>query len=144
VNPPQDGVHLNVSNKDTLLHSASDLATVHAAHELEAASGVISEMRGIAASAQCIASEINFSNPIALADSISSFLKTLAKFNDVVRNIATVILCYTLIKASILIFYLDPPLRTSSVDNPLFCFQGPSIAHLPVLQFHDLCLSDNY
>ena len=71
------------------------LTTVHVARELEAAGGAISEMaiavadRGIGR----VASGINNAdNPITLIDSqvVSSLLKTLSKFNDVVGNIATV------------------------------------------------------
>ena len=54
------------------------------------------------------------------------------------------ILCYVLIKARLLIFYLDPPLCPSSVDDPLFCFQGSTHPTFLVIQFDNLCLSDDY
>lgn len=130
VNPPQNEISLTqetLSHQLQLLHSAPDLATVQAACELEAAGGVISKMRDFAVPAQGAASvEIN-DNPIALVDSVSSFLETLAKFNDIVYNIATVMSCYALITAHILIFYLDPSLCASSMGNPLSCFQGSYI-----------------
>ena len=143
MHPPQNETPLYVSNKETpaplkLLHKAPDHATVHAARELESATGAISDMAiavadqgvghvvsrinnadnpitlttvrvareleaaGGAISEMAIAvadrgigrvaSDINnVDNPITLIDSqVSSLLKTMSKFIDVVGNIATV------------------------------------------------------
>ena len=67
-------------------------------------------------------------NPTALVDWISSFLKTLEKFNGVVDKLATV--CVTLCPAILfmLIRCLDPSLHTSNVDYPLVHFQGLAAA----------------
>lgn len=74
--------------------NARNFVTVDAARELAAASGIVSQMRNIvAAPVQTVALEIsNVDNTITstFTDSVSSFLKTLAKFNKVVHNIATV------------------------------------------------------
>lgn len=92
MHPPQDEIPLCVSNKE-IFNSVLDLATVRVPRELEAATGAISEMRAIAAGhVTNAASGIhNANNPITLIDSqVSSLLKILSKFNDVVSNVATV------------------------------------------------------
>jgi hypothetical protein len=90
VNDPQEEIPLYASNQETPSDQlAPDLATVDAAHA--AASVALSEMRVIAVPVQSVTSAIsNADNPIDLVDFISSFLKTLSKFNDIVDKIATV------------------------------------------------------
>ena len=68
-------------------------------------------------------------HPIALVDWISLFLKTLKTFNAVVDQISTVSITLGPINLSqILIRSSDPSLPESSVDHPLFCFQGLAVA----------------
>jgi len=74
------------------------------------------------------ATKKGISNLISLVDSISSFLKTLEKFNGVVDRIATVSITLCLASPSMLIRCLDSFLCASSVDYPPFCFQGLVIA----------------
>jgi len=72
-----------------------------------------------------MASGVNGTDPIGLVNWISSFLQTLKQFNGIVDQIATVSI--TLCPASpswMLTQCLDSSLRASSVDHPLFCFQG--------------------
>jgi len=67
-------------------------------------------------------------NLIAVVDGIYPFLQTLKKFNGIVDQIATVSI--TLCPPSpswMLIRCLDSSLRASSVDYPLFCFQGLAV-----------------
>ena len=88
-------------------------------------------MRTITVSIQSVASVLSGTdNPTALVDWISSFLRTLEKFNGVVGKIATVRISITLCSASpaMLIRCLDPSLRTSSVDHPLVRFEGLPVA----------------
>jgi len=86
-------------------------------------------MRTVAAPIQSVASALNGTdNPIALVDWISSFLKALEKFNGVVDKIATVS-TYALRACRWSFYCLDSSLRASSVDYPLFYFQGLAIAH---------------
>ena len=86
-------------------------------------------MGAIAAPLQSVASAVTGTiDLIALGDWFSSFLKTLEKFNDVVDNIATVNITLCLASPSMLIRCLDSSLRASSVDYPLFCFQGLAFA----------------
>ena len=64
-------------------------------------------------------------NPIGVIDWISSFLMTLKKFNGVVDQIATVsITLCPACPSQILIRSLGSSLRASSLDYPLFYFQG--------------------
>ena len=103
--------------------------TADAARKLEAAKKANSEMSTVTGSIQSAASAVNdTSNPIDLIDWISSFLKTLEKFNNVVDKIATVSSALWPPSLSMLIRCLDSPLRASSVDYPRFCFQGLAIA----------------
>jgi hypothetical protein len=90
-------------------------------------------MSAVPAPVQSTASVISGTdNLIAVVDWIASFLKTLKKFNDVVDQIATVSIPLCHISPSrMLIRSLDSSLRASSVDYPLFCFQGPAVALHP-------------
>jgi len=67
-------------------------------------------------------------NPIYLVNWISSFLKTLEKFNAVVDKIATVSISLCPASPPMLIRCLDSSLRASSMDYPLFRFQGLAVA----------------
>ena len=65
--------------------------TANAARELEATKGRISKMSTVAGPVQSAASAVgDTDNLIGLIDWISSFLKTLEKFNGIVDKIATV------------------------------------------------------
>jgi len=82
-----------------------------------------------AAPIQSVASAVSGTdNPISLVDWISSFIQTLEKFN-VGNKIATVSI--TLCPACpprMLIQSLESSLRARSVDCPLFCSQGLTVA----------------
>jgi len=68
-----------------------DLTTVDAARELEAAEKANSDVNTVTVPIQSVASALSGTdNPIPLVNWISSFLKTLEKFNGVVDKIATV------------------------------------------------------
>jgi len=96
---------------------------------LEATKQATSSMSTVAAPIQSVASAVSGTdNPIALVDWISSFLKTLEKFNGVVDEIATVSITLYPASLSMPIRCLDSSLRASSVDYPLFCFQGLAVA----------------
>ena len=85
----------------------------------------MSEMSVLASAAiQTTASAVSATdNPIPLVDWISSFLKTLEKFNYVADKIATVSISLSA-STWIIIRRLDSSLRASGVDHPLFGFQG--------------------
>ena len=106
--------------------------TVDASLELEAAKKDVSEMSTVAAPVQSTASAVSSTDsPISLVDWISSFLKTLEKFNAVVGKIAMVgIMLCPISPARMLIQCLDSSLHASSVDYPLFCFQGLAVAEV--------------
>jgi len=88
----------------------------------------MSEMRTVAGSIQSVVSSVgDTDNPISLFDGISSFLETLKKFNGVVDQIATVGITLCPVSPSMLIRCLDSSLRASSMDYPLFCFQGLAV-----------------
>ena len=86
-------------------------------------------MSTVTGSIQSAASAVgDTNNPIDLVDWMSSFLKTLENFNGVVDKIATVGITLCPVSPSMLIRCLDSSLRASSVDYPLFCFQGLATA----------------
>ena len=105
-----------------------DVTTLDPAREREATKKANSDMSAVSAPIQRAASALSGTdNPIALVDWISSFLKTLEKFNDVVDKIATVSITLSPASPSMLIRCLDSSLRASSVDYPLFCFQSLAV-----------------
>ena len=86
-------------------------------------------MSTIAAPIQTVASSLSGTdNPIVLVDWISSFIKTLEKFNGVVDKISTARITLFPASLSMLIQCLDSSLRTSSVGYPLIRFQGLVVA----------------
>ena len=86
-------------------------------------------MSTVGGSIQSAASAVgDTNNPIDLVDWMSSFLETLENFNGVVDKVATVSITLCPVSPSMLIRCLDSSLRASSVDYPLFCFQGLATA----------------
>ena len=86
-------------------------------------------MSTIAAPIQTVASSLSSTaDPIVLVDWISSFIKTLEKFNGIVDKIATVRITLFPARLSMVIQCLDSSLRTSSMDYPLIRFQGLAVA----------------
>jgi len=106
-----------------------DVTMIDAARELEVTKKATSEMSTLAAPLENMASEFSGTdNPIALIDGIYSFLKTLEKFNGIVDQIATVSITHPASPCQILIRCLDSPLRASSMDDPVFSFEGLAVA----------------
>ena len=102
--------------------------TVDAARELEATKKALFGIDIVAGPVQTAPSVVSGTdNPIDLVDWISSFIQTLEKFNNVVDKIATVGIIPSPASPLMLIQCLDSSLRASSVDYPLFRFQGLAV-----------------
>ena len=97
-------------------------------------------MSTVAVPAQSMTLVDGTDNPISLMDWMSSFLKALKTFNDMVDKIATVNITLFPAGLSTLIQWPGSSLRASSMDYPLFRFQGPaiSLSHQPCNLIYEL------
>jgi len=86
----------NLSIRDQQETPSDELGTPGADAAREAARKSISEMSMITSPVQSPASAVSGTDPISLIDWISSFLKTLEKFNAVADKIAMVVSRYAL------------------------------------------------